>query len=174
MIWLKLFQRGHCFQRNDPERNTLVKKGIHLYIIWRCLIESEAGHKWPSCHMEHWSNAYGGIFVQRAATHTDVNTSSCNGESAFEKSNLLKWALIMSETSPLKDNVHNFQKGHNGKHMIWWSLWNFITSIMASPFHSDLSGLNEKLQNPSSGWHLGKFTQKPNKTPYAHWFRVRK
>lgn len=113
---------------------------------------------------------YGEISVQRAATRADVNTSS--HKSIFEKSHLLKWTLIMSESAPVKDNVHNFQGGHNGKHLIWWSLMKLHHQhLLASAIQPDLSGPNEKLQNPSSGRHLCKFTQKPNKTPYAHCFK---
>ena len=103
----------------------------------------------------------------RASAHADVKTSTCNGESIFEKPHLLKWTLIMSESAPLKDNAHNFQNGHNGKHLIWWSLMRpHQQHLMAPAIHSDLSGLNEKPKNPLSGRHLCR-----NKTAYAHRFK---
>lgn len=65
------------------------------------------------------THAYGDIYVQRAAAHADVTTSSRSGKKGlFEKCHLLKWTLIMPESEPLKDNVHNFQKGHNKRHPI--------------------------------------------------------
>lgn len=73
----------------------------------------------------------------------------------------------MPESTPLKDNVPNLQKGHNEKHPIRWSLMKLHRQhLMASAFQPDLSGLNEKLQNLLSGHRLCSFTQRPNKTPY--------
>ena len=98
-----------------------------------------------------------------------MNPSVHNSKSISEKSVLLKWTFIMSESAPLKDNVHNLQKGHNGEHLIWWSLMKLHHQhLMDSTIQSELSGLNEKLQNPSRGRYLCRFTQKPNKTPAAH------
>lgn len=48
-----------------------------------------------------------------AETRADVSPSS----SIFERTNL----LFMSESTPLKDIVHNFQRGHNGEQQIGWS-----------------------------------------------------
>lgn len=90
---------------------------------------------------------HGDISVHGATT-TDVNTSS----GIFQKRNLLKWTLIMSESAPLKDNVHNFQKGHNGKHLIRWSLMRLHQQhLMASAIQPEPLRAKWKAQIPLSG-----------------------
>lgn len=142
MIWLRLSHESpwKCLQRNDTERNTVKKKDCtHLKLLNLKVQPNISGT------METY-------FVQRAA-----NTSSCNGESIFAKSHLLKWTLIMSESAPLEDNVHNFQRGHNGKHLIRWSLMKL--------HHQSLNGFCYSTRPLRAERHLCRVTQRPNKSP---------